>query len=516
MLLHDLLNHACKLHPQKIALIDGENQYSYQETFERIKKLAQGFLNLGLKSGDHIAILANNSHRYFEAFFASSWAGMPLAPLNTRLSAEELAFILNDGEIKALLLGPEYFSLYEQFKSKTPNLKQIILLDSSNYEVLVSSHPPLTKPVKDWNENDMINLCYTGGTTGLPKGVMLSHRNLISNAMHMTMTYQFTEKDRWLYAAPMFHAAGNAPVIFMAMAAGTHIFIPAFSPEATLSAFEKYRITKTVLIPTMINAIIHHPKVKEYDLDSLDLLLCGGSAVSHALVLASKEILGPKFCQVYGMTETSPLLTAMTHNDMKYEGNEKEKRQLTSCGQPIVGVKVRIVNAETNEDIKPGEVGELIAQGPNVMLGYWNRPKETAEVLRNGYIHTGDVATVDEENFIYIVDRSKDMIISGGENIFSTEVENTIYKHPAVLETAVIGIPDEQWGELVLAIIVLKEEKQLTEKEIIDHCHQLIAGYKCPKKVIFQTTPLPKSGPGKILKTELRKPYWEKESKQVN
>jgi long-chain acyl-CoA synthetase len=233
-------------------------------------------------------------------------------------------------------------------------------------------------------------------------------------------------------------------------------------------------------------------------------------------LMAAKNALGPKFCQAYGMTETSPLLTAMKLEWTRYQGSEAETARLASCGRQVSGVEVRVVNQETGEDVKPGEVGEIIARGPNVMLGYWNRPKETAEALRGGYMHTGDLATIDQENFIFIVDRAKDMIISGGENVYSTEVENALYDHPDVLEAAVIGIPDDQWGEAVLAVVVPKEGKTPTEHEIIEHCRKLIAGYKCPKKVVFQDTPLPKSGPGKILKTELRKPYWAGQERQVH
>lgn len=233
-------------------------------------------------------------------------------------------------------------------------------------------------------------------------------------------------------------------------------------------------------------------------------------------LLAGVRVFGPKLAQAYGMTETSPLLTGMRLEWTNFFGNEKDIRRLSSCGREIPGVEVRVVDPETGEDVKPGQAGEIIARGPNVMLGYWKRPKETEEALRGGWMHTGDVAMIDEENFIFIVDRAKDMIISGGENVYSTEVENAIYDHPAVLEAAVIGIPDAQWGEAVLAVVVPREGVHVTEHDIIEHCRKLIAGYKCPKRVIFQDTPLPKSGPGKILKTELRKPFWAEKDKMVN
>jgi long-chain acyl-CoA synthetase len=521
MLLHDVLNHAAKLFPNKTALIDGDVEYTYAQTHERIHRLAAGLLSLGLKPGDHIAILANNSHRYFETYFVCSVAGMPLAPLNIRLAAHELEFILNDGEVKALFLGPEYVALYEQFKEKTPGIKHVIALNAEvaggvDYEALIAGNQPLEGPAREWLETDMLNLCYTGGTTGLPKGVMLSQRAVVSNAQHAIMTFGFREDDIWLHVAPMFHLADAWACYAFAMTGATHVFNSAFSPQLCLETIEKHKVTKTILVPTMINFLVNFPGLANYDTSSLDLLLYGASPMPVDRLVAAKNALGPKLVQAYGMTETSPLLTAMHLEWTHYEGDEAKVRRLASCGREISGVDVRVVDQNTGKDVKPGQVGEIIAAGPNVMNGYWKRPKETADALKNGYMHTGDLATIDEENFIFIVDRAKDMIVSGGENVYCAEVENALYDHADVLEAAVIGIPDERWGEAVLAIVVPKEGKAPSEGELIEHCRGLIAGYKCPKKVVFQETPLPKSGPGKILKTELRKPYWEGKTRQVN
>jgi long-chain acyl-CoA synthetase len=521
MLLHEVLDHAVKLFPNKTALIDGETTYTYAQTGERIHRLAAGLLGLGLKPGDHIAILANNSHRYFETYFVCSVAGMPLAPLNIRLAAHELEFILNDGEIKALFLGPEYVALYEQFKDKTPGIKHVITLDADvaggvAYEDLVRSNEPLQGVARQWQESDMLNLCYTGGTTGLPKGVMLSQRAVVSNAQHAIMTFGFREDDIWLHVAPMFHLADAWAVYAFAMTGGTHIFNGAFNPQLCLETIEKYRVTKTILVPTMINFLVNFPGLGNYDTSSLDLVLYGASPMPVDRLIAAKNALGDKLCQAYGMTETSPLLTAMHLEWTFYDGDETKVKRLASCGREISGVTVRVVDQTTGKDVKPGQVGEIIASGPNVMNGYWKRPKETADVLKDGFMHTGDLATIDEENFIFIVDRAKDMIVSGGENVYCAEVENALYDHPDVLEAAVIGIPDERWGEAVLAIVVPKENTDPSEGELIEHCRGLIAGYKCPKNVVFQKDPLPKSGPGKILKTELRKPYWEGKTRQVN
>lgn len=522
MLLRDILNHAVKLYPDKVGIIDGDVRYTYAQAKERVLRLANGLLSLGLKPGDNIAILANNSHRYWESYFVCDYAGMPLAPLNIRLAAHELEFILNDGEIKALLLGPEYVELYRAFAAGVPGLKHVILLNGEpqegmiDYESLVANNPPLQGSVREWDENDMLDLCYTGGTTGLPKGVMLTQRNIVSNAFHAVMLGRFAEKDVWLHVAPMFHLADAWACYAVTVTGGTHVFIPGFAPVPTLQAIQQHRVTKTILVPTMINFLVNFPQVKEYDLSSLELILYGASPMPVDRLLAAVKVFGPILLQAYGMTETAPLLTSWRPEWLCFDGDETAMKRLASCGREVPGVEVRVVNMDTGEDVKPGEVGEIIARGPNVMKGYWKRPEETAKALRGGYMHTGDVATVDEENYIYIVDRAKDMIISGGENIYSTEVENAIYEHPAVLEAAVIGVPDEKWGEAVLAVVVPREGARVTEEEIIEHCRGLIAAYKCPKQVVIRAEALPKSGPGKILKTELRKPFWEGREKQVN
>lgn len=522
MLLRDILNHAEKLYADRTALIDGDARYTYRQAAERVRRLASGLLSLGLKPGDHIAILANNSHRYWETYFVADLAGMPLAPLNIRLAPHELEFILNDGEVKCLLLGTEYLDVYDQFKDKVPGLEHVVLLSGESYdgfvdyEDLLSRSEPLTHSVRDWSEDDMLNLCYTGGTTGLPKGVMLTQRNVVSNAQHVIITAGFRERDIWLHAAPMFHLADAWACYAFTMVGGAHVFLSAFHPQGTLELIERHKVTKTILVPTMINFLVNFPGIHEYDTSSLDMMLFGASPMPVDRIMAAAKVFGPVLVQAYGMTETSPLLTAMQKEWVKFDGSEGDLRRLASCGREVAGVEVRVVNPETMEDVRPGEVGEIVARGPNVMKGYWRREQETAEALRGGYMHTGDLATIDEENFIYIVDRAKDMIISGGENVYSAEVENVLYDHPAVLEAAVIGIPDERWGELVTAIIVPREGASVTEEEIQEHCRKSIAGYKIPRKVIFRSEPLPKSGPGKILKTELRKPFWEKEERQVH
>lgn len=519
-LVGDILERSVLLYGDRPAVIDGDVRRTYAETSERIRSLAAGILSLGVEPGDHVGILANNSHRYFETYFAAHYAGTTLAPLNIRLSGPELEFIINDGELRALLVGPEYLELLASFRDRLPKLEHVVVLaDSAGegmhaYEDLVAGNEPLAAAARDWHEDDMINLCYTGGTTGLPKGVMLSQRNVVSNSQHIQMTFAFEEPDVWLHAAPMFHLADAWACYSVTAAGGAHAFIPGFAPDAFLAVVQEARVTATILVPTMINFVVNHPTVGDYDLSSLRALLFGASPMPTDRILAAREIFGPILAQAYGMTETAPLLCAQRLEWLDYDTPEGVDR-LASCGRQVQGVAVLVVD-DNDVPVPAGGTGEIVARGPNVMLGYWNRPEETEAVLRDGWMHTGDVARIDEQGFIYIVDRSKDMIVSGGENVYTTETEGALYEHPAVLEAAVFGIPDDRWGEAVHAAVVLREGVSASEADLIEHCHTLIAGYKSPKSIEFHETPLPKSGAGKILKTNLRAPWWEGYERGVN
>ncbi|HCV00540.1 MAG TPA: fatty-acid--CoA ligase [Dehalococcoidia bacterium] len=519
-LVGDILERSVLLYGDRPAVIDGEVRRNYAETSGRIRSLAAGLLSLGIQPSQHIGILAGNSHRYFETYFAAHYAGTPLAPLNIRLSGPELEFIINDGDLRALLVGPEYLELLDSFRDRLPKLEHVILLADNApegmaaYEELVKGSEPLAEPARDWREEDMINLCYTGGTTGLPKGVMLSQRNVVANAQHSQMTFSFEESDVWLHAAPMFHLADAWACYSVTAAGGAHAFVPGFAPEPFLEIVQDAGVTATILVPTMINFVVNHPKVPDFELSSLRALLFGASPMPTERILAAREIFGPILAQAYGMTETAPLLTAQRLEWLDYDTPEGIER-LASCGRQVQGVAVRVVD-EDGGPVPPGGTGEVVARGPSVMLGYWNRPEETAAVLKDGWMHTGDVARIDDQGFIYIVDRSKDMIVSGGENVYTTETEGALYEHAAVLEAAVFGIPDDQWGEAVHAAVVLHEGLSATETDLIKHCRALIAGYKCPKSVEFHDTPLPKSGAGKILKTALRASWWEGYERGVN
>ena len=512
-LLGDVLEQAASLHGQRLALAEGATRLRYAETCTRVRRLAAALLGLGLRPAMHLGILAPNSHRYYEVFFASHWAGMPLAPLNTRLGTAELEFMLRDGRVCALFAGRDQLALALALRERVPGLAHVIALDGSapdgvfDYEALLAGGNPLAAAARDWREDDCLQLCYTGGTTGRPKGVMLSHRNLLANAEHAQAVHGFRAADRWLHVAPMFHAADAWASVAMTAVGAQHHFLPGFTPDGFLDAVETEGITVTILVPTMIHAVLAHPGVRERNLRSLRLLLFGAAPMPLDRLLEAASCFGPILAQAYGLTETSPFLTLQRLEELDWSSEEGRAR-LRSCGRAAPGVELRVVDAE-DRPLPAGEAGEVVARGPNVMLGYFRRPEETARVLRDGWLHTGDIGRLDAQGFLTLVDRAKDVIVTGGENVYSTEVESALYEHPGVREAAVIGVPDPRWGEAVHAIVVLRPGVQLDPAELIRHCHERIAGYKCPKRVTLRDAPLPKSGPGKILKSELRRPFWE-------
>jgi len=386
--------------------------------------------------------------------------------------------------------------------------------DALGYDALLAGADPAAVQPRAWQEDDLAHLCYTGGTTGLPKGVMLSQRNVVSNILHAIQFSEYNERDVWLHAAPMFHLADSWACFAMSLLGAQHVFMEAFEPRHALELIQTHGVTASLWVPTMINAALALPDLERYDVSSMRRLVYGASPMPPERLRAAIGLFGNILQQAYGQSESSPFLTCTHLRTTNAHGDQRDIQRLASCGQEIVGVQVRVVDLD-DKPVAPGEVGEIVARGPNVMLGYWKRPEETANALRDGWLHTGDLATVDEQQYVYIVDRAKDMIITGGENVYSTEVEAALYQHPAVLEAAVIGVPDDRWGEAVAAVVVLREGQQATGEDIIAHCRDLIATYKCPKRVEFLGA-LPKSGAGKILKSELRKPFWEGQQRMVH
>tara|TARA_R110000850_G_scaffold3151_8_gene15174 strand:- start:1462 stop:3012 length:1551 start_codon:yes stop_codon:yes gene_type:complete len=510
------LRRAVQIRATGTATICGNRRQTWAQFEQRIARLGAALKSLGVGPEDRVAVLALNSDRYVEYFYAVAWIGAAANPVNIRLAPPEIAYTLDDSASAVLFVDDTFAKMLPALRPLMKTVKHVVFMGDGalpegclSYEALIADHAP----VADANVGGgaLAGLFYTGGTTGKSKGVMLTHDNVVFNALNVIPALHYDDTAIYLHAAPMFHLADMANTFAVTMAGGTHVAIPRFDVDDVLTTVARERVTHTVLVPTMINLLISSGKVADHDVSSLRRMLYGASPMPEAVLLRAMAALpGVGFTQGYGQTEAAPVVSFL---EAKFHVAGGSK--LTSAGRPAYGVEV-VVMDENDVEAPRGTVGEICARGLNVMRGYWGMEEQSRETLRNGWLHTGDLGYMDEEGFIFLVDRAKDMIISGGENIFSVEVEGAIYQHPAVQECAVIGIPSEQWGEAVLAVVVPKDGATVTGEEIIAHCRTLIAGYKVPRSVELRQEPLPVSGAGKILKTDLRKPYWAGRSKSVN
>jgi len=497
--LADPLEHAARVHAGRTAVIDGDARFSYAELHERALRLAAGLHGLGAKPGDRIALLSANSHRYLEAFLGVPAHGMILVPLNTRLAMPELRAILQDSGARVLLSDRDPGPL-------ASSVERVVSIPD-DYERLLSGAD--TRHVeRACDENEVAALFYTGGTTGLPKGVMLTHRNLVANAFHKAVACSLAQSDVFLAAPAMFHVAGIAPLVSLVWLGGTTVTLPAFDPERCLDAIAEHRITVAMPVPTMLAALVDAQRKHPRDVSSLRMLGHAGSPIaSEAIEAAHAAFPDTELAQFYGATETASIVTCL-RDEQRAIGTPL----LGSCGRATPGVSVRVVRHDGSE-CEPGEVGEILVRGPNVTVGYWGKPEATEAALRDGGYHTGDLGLLRRDGHLFIIDRLKDMIVSGAENVYSIEVEDVLYRHPAVLEAAVFGIPDPTWGEAVHAVVVVSPEQQARgealAEELKAHCRAAIAGYKLPKRIELRSEPLPKSGPGKILKRVLRDAHWK-------
>jgi fatty-acyl-CoA synthase len=519
MLPTQFLERALKLYPHKLGVVCEDKRFTYQQYGERVNQLSNVLLELGVKQGDRVAFLGPNCHRLLEAYYGVIQIGAILLPLNIRLLPADFAYILADAEASVLFVDLDLLHLIEPVKGELKSVQQFVLMsdeaspadwEGENYEELMTSASAEKPPQPQMEENDVCELFYTSGTTGRPKGVMLTHRNLYFNAIDFVIGLGLTDRDVQLHTIPLFHANGWGTPQALTCVGGTHVMIKKFEPEKVFQLIAEEGVTLAATVPTMVNMLLNSPHLDRYDLSSLDRLVVGGAASPPAFVGAVEEKLGCTYIASYGLTETSPVLTFATLKDHLRSLPEEEQRVLKArAGLPLVGVDLRVVD-EDGRDVKPDgkEIGEVVVRSNVVMAGYWGEPVGSVKrVEEEGWFHTGDMATVDEEGYILIADRKKDIIISGGENIASLEVERVLYSHPAVLETVVIAVPHDFWGEVPKAIVVLKPGQSATEEEIIEHCRGKLAGYKIPKSVDF-VEELPKGGTGKILKTVLREEYW--------
>jgi long-chain acyl-CoA synthetase len=492
---------------------------SWAEVGDRVARLAGALKGLGVQKGDRVATLMLNQDRYLELYLAIAWAGAVIVPLNIRWSALENEDAIRDCRPKVLFVDAAFATMGAEIAAKVGVLPLVYADDAANpvasaldYETLIAGATPVDD--SGASDDELAGIFYTGGTTGRSKGVMLSHRNLMSNARNMAAEGLATPGGTYLHAAPMFHLANAAAMYLHFLTGSSHAVVRAFTPDGVASAIQRFKVTETLLVPTMIQMLVDHPGLEKYDLSSLKSVLYGASVISEAVMdRAMARLPKAQFFQAYGMTELSPCATILPWRDHTGEGRAKGRHR--SGGRPTFLVDVRIVDPD-DKPLPAGAVGEICARGETVMMGYWERPEETRKAVVDGWMHTGDGGYMDKDGYVYVVDRIKDMIISGGENIYSAEVENCIAQHPAVAQCAVIGIPSEQWGETVHAVVMRKPGVAVTADEIIAFCKERIAGYKCPRTVKIQDEMLPLSGAGKILKRDIRAPYWENKTRSVN
>jgi fatty-acyl-CoA synthase len=526
LLIQDFLKRAVYHYPNKTAVVDGECRVTYREMVKRINRLANALKDKGINKGDRIAVLSPNRLEMFEAFYAAFYLGALIVPLNTRLVPGEYEYIVNHSGAKVFMVDAELAQQVEPVIEKLNTVETFIALpveghrvreDWIHYNAFTESASD-SAVYTDLAETDPTMILYTSGTTGRPKGVIQTHRSTYINAINTIIHVKANDDDVLLHTLPMFHVNGwGTPFSFTGMGA-THVMIRKIGSSHILELVKKEGVTVACMAPTVLNMILNDPQAKNLNIKQNIRVVIAGSAPPPSFVRAVEKELGWTFIQVYGMTEVSPFLTvAHIKEDISREGNEERINRLKAkAGISMLSMEVRVVN-EDGEDVTPNgqETGEIICRSNSVMEGYWLQPEETAKAIVNGWYHTGDMGTIDEDGYIDIVDRKKDIIISGGENISSIEIEGALYEHPAVLEAAIISVPHEKWGEVPHAVCVLQPGAETSEEEIIAFCRERMAHFKCPKSVQF-VTELPKTASGKIQKVVLREPFWKESGRRVN
>ncbi len=512
------LRYAEAQYPRKTAVVCGAERFTYAQFAERAARLAGALRKAGIGDGDRVAFLSTNCHRLLEAYYGVVEAGAVLLPLNIRLAPSELAYILNDSGAKLLFVESTFLKMVESFRAQIPGVKSIHVLDGEpsepwlardSYDAMLAAAEPYHADIMKIDENAVAELFYTSGTSADPKGVMLTHRNVYLHALNSAVSVHVENDPVELHTIPLFHANGWGVAHSLTFRGGKHVMIHRFTTDEVFRLIQDERAQTLAVVPIMATALVNCPNRPKYDLSSLKRIIIGGAASSPTLVREVEERLGCTCWAGYGLTETSPTLSVSPMKPgLQWKGDEKFNGQAMT-GYAVLGVEMRVVDPDGNDVPNNGvAIGEIVARGDGIMKGYWNQPAASAEALRDGWFHTGDMATVNEDGYFLIVDRKKDIIVSGGENISSLELEKAMLAHAAVLECAVLPVPDAKWGEVPKALVVLKPGTQADENELLEHCRSRIAHYKCPRSVEFVDS-LPKTGTGKVLKKDLRKKYWD-------
>jgi fatty-acyl-CoA synthase len=512
------LRYAEQQFPRKTAVVCQNLRFTYSEFGDRVGRLAGALRGAGVKAGDRVAFLSLNCHRLLEAYNGVLEAGCVLLPLNHRLAAPELTYILNDSGATLLFLEQEFAGLVDSFRQDLRTVRSFHQLDGTpqrewlsdqTYEHMLASAAPHREELTAFDEDSVGEMFYTSGTSASPKGVMLTHRNVYLHAMNLAVYHHTRYENVLMHTIPLFHANGWGAAHTITLVGGTHVMLPRFLPEEIFRLVERERVSALSLVPIMAAALVNCAARSKYDLSSVEWSVIGGAASSPTLIREVEEKLGFKCFSGYGLTETSPsLATAELKPDEQCMGEDRFVQQART-GYAYPGCELRVVDAEDKDVPRDGvTMGEIIARSDGVMAGYWQQPEATAEALRGGWFHTGDMAVIDQNGYIRIVDRKKDIIVSGGENISSLDVEKTLCAHPGVYEAAVIPVADQKWGEVPRAVVVAKPGSKLSEVELIEFCRARMAHYKCPQSIEFSES-LPKTATGKVLKRELRRKYQE-------
>ncbi|PWA09202.1 acyl-CoA synthetase [Pueribacillus theae] len=507
LLIGEQLKRATHKTPNKEAFIFEDKRLTYQEIDDRATHIAGWLQSQGIKHDDKVAFIFKNGLHFIEVFFGVSLSGAVGVPINFRLAPAEMEYIINNSDSKMLIIDKEYTDAISSIRKRIPKVKSIVVAGNReknsnfiNYDSIFETNVAY-QPCEQLSDNDPGMIVYTSGTTGRPKGAVLTHKNLVINRILLMWETRSPLYTKQLIVPPMFHVAAMANVIKNCLLNGTAVIHRDFNPEHILETIEKEKINSMMLVPAMWNFLLQVPNLEKYDLTSMTECTAGAAICPLELKKKiMKTFKNASYHEAFGQTETSPSATSLNHEDAL--------RKTSSVGKPIINLEVRVVDDKMN-DVAVGEVGEIVYRGPTVMKEYYNNPEATEEAFSGGWFHSGDLVTYDEEGFIYIVDRKKDMIISGGENIYPAEIEEVLYTHPSILECAVIGVPDADWGESVKAMIVLKPEQSLSEQEVISYCTEHLASYKKPKIVEF-IDELPRNASGKVLKQVLRKQAGEK------
>jgi len=509
----DILYRNALLYPGDLAFRSGSRSLTFAEFNTRVNRLIHGLDALGVRKGEVLGCLSWNCMEYVEFYGAAMKGGFIASPYNARLQSEELDYIINYSEAAVLFVGPSFVETVRALRPRLPKVRHLVAFGGDSEEMLryedwLAGQDP-EEPDFQVEEDDPVFIFYTSGTTGIPRGALYTQRRSMDDTRRFAAALGLEQGDKQIQIMPLFHVGGTKNLWGYFFAGASNVIVPqiSFDPAATLRVIQEERATDIHIVPTHLAAFLNLPDVDAYDLSSLKRMFYAASPMPVELLRKGMDRWGCIFLQFYGATEDGPNVTMLSRKQHDVlERSSEEQRVLSSAGFPHIGVQVRIVDDE-DRDVAPGAVGEIIVRSKATMQEWWRKPEETLETVVDGWVHTGDMGRYDEQGYIYIVDRKKDMIVSGGENVFPREVEEILYQHPGVLEAAVFGIPDPYWVEKVHAVVVLKEGARVGEQEIIDFCKGRLARFKAPKSVEFAAS-IPKNPAGKILKRQIREKYW--------